>query len=105
WEKAPRVYYVPQAHLQHHIDSSRLQLSNFKKLFLKTGNEEKKRVLSEQGTWGWLKKLAEFKFKFFASLVLYVKFALEGHPEKGRYVVISQWNTLMGFLKKEVFVR
>lgn len=99
------IYYLPDAWLYHYIDRDRLQMHNFKKLFLKTGNEEKKRITSEQGTAGAIKKLFEFIFKFGASLLLFFIFLLKGQYSKGKYVVISQWCTLKGFLQKEVFVR
>ncbi|MEP7318907.1 MAG: glycosyltransferase family A protein [Panacibacter sp.] len=99
------IYYLPDAWLYHYIDRDRLQMQNFKKLFLKTGNEEKKRITSEQGTPGVIKKLIEFTFKFGASLLLFIIFLLKGQYVKGKYVVISQWCTLKGFLQKEVFVR
>ena len=99
------IYYLPDAWLYHYIDHDRLQMQNFKKLFLKTGNEEKKRITSEQGTSGAIKKLIEFIFKFGASIVLFFIFLLKGQYSKGKYVVISQWCTLKGFLQKEVFVR
>ncbi|HEV2832195.1 MAG TPA: hypothetical protein VGW31_09480, partial [Hanamia sp.] len=100
-----KIYYLPDAWLYHYIDSYRLELKNFKTLFLKTGNEEKKRLLSEKNNYGIVKKLFEYIAKVGASIVLYLIFWVKGQPSKGRYVVISQWCTLMGFLKKEVFVR
>ncbi|MEO6406533.1 MAG: glycosyltransferase family A protein [Ferruginibacter sp.] len=100
-----KIYYIPCAWLYHYIDEARLQFSNFKKLFLKTGNEEKKRVVAASGSWGWIKKLAEFKIKFGASLLLFIAFVLKGEYQKGKYTVLSQWYTLIGFLKKEVYVR
>lgn len=100
-----KIYYLPDAWLYHYIDSYRLELKNFKTLFLKTGNEEKKRLLSEKNNYGIVKKLFEYIVKVGASIVLYLIFWVKGQPSKGRYVVISQWCTLMGFLKKEVFVR
>ncbi|MEO5649364.1 MAG: glycosyltransferase [Ginsengibacter sp.] len=99
------IYYLPDAWLYHYIDSYRLELKNFKTLFLKTGNEEKKRVFSEKGSYGVIKKLFEYLAKLGASLVLYFVFLAKGKSVKGKYVVISQWCTLKGFLKKDVFVR
>ena len=104
-EVSDQIYYLPDACLYHYIDSYRLDLKNFKTLYLKTGNEEKRRLLSEGNKTGLLKKLIEYKFKFGASLFLYLTFLLKGQPSKGKYIVISQWNTLKGFLKKDVFVR
>ncbi len=99
------IFYVPKAWLYHYIDGKRLLFSNFKNLFLKTGNEEKIRSRSEGGSWAVLKKAFEFLFKFGASLLIYLFFLLKGQELKGRYVVYSQWYTLLGFFKKEVFVR
>lgn len=100
-----KIYYVPNAWLFHYIDNYRLQLRNFKTLFLKTGNEEKKRLLSEKNIPGLIKKFFEFIFKAGASLILFLLFFLKGQYAKGKYIVISQWYTLTGFLKKDVFVR
>ena len=99
------IYYLPGAWLYHYIDDRRLQLKNFKTLFLKTGNEEKKRLRSENDSLGIFKKLVEYFIKWVASLFIFLIFLIKGQPQKGRYVVISQWSTLQGFLMKEVFVR
>lgn len=104
-EISTEIYYVPDTFVHHYIDAKRLEISNFKKLFLKTGNEEKKRIKSEGGFPALVKKCIEFFVKLGASLVLYFIFLLKGQAAKGRYVVISQWCTLKGFLQKEVFVR
>jgi len=100
-----QIYYLPNAWLYHNIDAHRLTKTNFKKLFLKTGNEEKRRISSEKGTIGLIKKFIEFVIKFCASLGLFLIFSIRGQPIKGKYVVMSQWNTLIGFLQKDVFVR
>ena len=100
-----QIYYVPNAWLYHYIDAHRLEMGNFKKLFLKTGNEEKKRILSEQGNIGLLKKGAEFIFKTAAAFMLFCLFILKGHYLKGKYIFLSQYCTLKGFFKKEIFVR
>src|SRR5690606_34044709 len=102
---SPEIYYLPDAWLYHYIDSYRLDMKNFKTLFLKTGNEEKRRLISEGNTAVIFKKFFEYLFKFGASFVLYFIFLLKGQPSKGKYIVISQWNTLKGFLKRDVFVR
>ncbi|MBI1344185.1 MAG: glycosyltransferase [Terrimonas sp.] len=99
------IYYVPDAKVIHNIDEKRLGISNFRTLFLKTGNEEKIRVLGEAGSIGYLKKLFEYLIKCLGSCVIYCQFLLKGQTQKGRYLVLSQWYTLSGFLKKEVFVR
>jgi len=99
------VYYVPEALLYHNIDNDRLSFPNFKKLFLKSGNEEKIRVRSEAGTLGIVKKFFELVFKTGAASILYLLHILKGQEIKGRYIFFSQWFTLKGFLQKSVFVR
>lgn len=104
-ELTPELYYLPDAWLYHYIDAHRLEKDYFVKLFLKTGNEEKQRLKSEGGGWKLVKKLLEYGFKTAASIGLYGVFLAKGQPQKGQYVLLSQWSTLKGFLKKEVFVR
>ena len=100
-----RIYYLPTAFVYHNIDSERLEFSSFKKIYLKTGNEERIRVLSENGKKGVAKKLIKFMVNLSASFLLYAIFFLKGREIKGRYIVYSQWFTLKGFLMKKVFVR
>ena len=99
------IYYLPGAMVHHNIDRPRLSFDNFRKLFLKTGNEEKRRVKSESGIAGVIAKFFEFSFKLGASLLLYLKFLFSGQELKGRYTVYSQWFTFKGFFMKEVYVR
>ncbi len=102
-ELTDEIYYLPDVVLYHYIDAARLAPENFKRLFLKTGNEEKRRLLSEQkGIFG---KGVEYFTKVIAGTALYVLYLLKGQPSKGRMVWLSQWFTLVGFLKKDVFVR
>lgn len=100
-----KIYYLPDAMLYHNIDNDRLSFPNFKKLFLKSGNEEKIRVRSEKGTPAIVKKFFELIFKTGASAALYMLYMLKGQEIKGRFIFFSQWFTLKGFLRKQVFVR
>ena len=99
------IYYLPEAALYHNIDKDRLTFGNFKKLFLKSGNEEKIRVRSEKGEIAVAGKFFELIFKTSASLALYLFHMLKGKELKGRYIFFSQWYTLIGFFQKSVFVR
>jgi glycosyltransferase involved in cell wall biosynthesis len=101
----PVIFYLPAAMVYHNIDASRLSFPNFKKLFLKTGNEEKIRIKAEQKGLSYLLKLGEYVAKFGASLLLWLWFSVRGSEIKGRYVMFSQWFTLRGFLQQDVFVR
>lgn len=97
------IYYLPDAWLYHYIDAARLSDENFRRLFLKTGNEEKKRLRSKNES--ALKKGLEYVIKTAAGAGLYLFFAIKGETAKGKKVWLSQWYTLKGFLKKDVFVR
>ena len=99
------VYYIPDAVVYHNIDAERLEFSSFKKLFLKTGSDERIRVKAEKGNLAVLRKMTEYLVKFGASLALWLLFAIKGQEIKGRYVFFSQWFTLKGFFMKHVFVR
>lgn len=99
------IWYVPAAVVYHNIDAERLHPDNFRKLYLKTGNEEKIRVRAEKGSWGLFTKGLEFVFKWKVSWLIGLKFLLAGTPAKGRYLIKSQWYTLKGFFMKNVFVR
>jgi glucosyl-dolichyl phosphate glucuronosyltransferase len=100
-----KIYYLPEAMLYHNIDNDRLSFTSFKKLFLKSGNEEKIRVRSEKGGFAVAKKFFELLFKTTAAVALYILYTLKGQELKGRYIFFSQWFTLKGFLQKKVFVR
>lgn len=102
-EHTDEIYYLPEVALYHYIDAARLDPENFKRLFLKTGNEEKIRLLS--GRKGILGKGLEYSLKVIAGAGLYVLFFLKGQASKGHRVWLSQWYTFLGFLKKDVFVR
>lgn len=99
------IYFIPDAYVRHYIDQHRLEFDNFKKLFLKTGNEEKIRSRSQHGSTGVLKKGFEFLLKCAASIIIYILFSIKRDSIKGKYVFLSQWFTLKGFFMKEVFVR
>lgn len=99
------IWYLPKAVVYHNIDEERLAWDNFRKLYLKTGNEEKIRVRAERGLTGLIGKGLEYLIKFFASLVIGIRFILAGTPAKARYLISSQWFTLKGFFLKNVFVR
>ena len=101
----PAVYYLPKALVYHNIDAARLSFTNFKKLFLKTGNEEKIRIRAEQKAGAFLEKLLEYLAKFSFSLLLWLFFIIKGEGIKGKYTMYSQWFTLLGFLQKDVHVR
>ena len=54
---------------------------------------------------GVVLKFFEFTAKLGVSFLIWLKYLLTGKEIKGRYVMLSQWFTLKGFLQKSVFVR
>jgi len=98
-----KVYYIPSMVVNHNIDNDRLTFNSFKKLYLKTGNEEKIRLRKNKIQ--LLKKLIEFIIKFFASIILWIIYLFKNQEIKGRYIFYSQYYTLLGFIKKNIFVR
>ena len=101
----PQIYYVPAALVYHNIPGRRLQFSYLRTLYLKTGNEEKLRVRITNGKAAVLTKFLEFLCKLAVSVAIWFWYAATARELQGRYVFYSQWYTLQGFLKKEVFVR
>jgi glycosyltransferase involved in cell wall biosynthesis len=100
-----KIYYLHGALVYHNIDADRLEFKNFKKLFLKTGNEEKIRLKAESGSFALFRKMLEYILKFCFSIGLWLLFIVKGEEIKGRYTMLSQWFTLKGFLQRSVFVR
>lgn len=100
-----QIYYLPHAIVHHNIPGKRLSFDYLRTLYLKTGNEEKVRMRKTGRPFAVACKFLEFVFKFGVSLVIWVLFALQAKEIKGRYVMFSQWFTLVGFLRKEVYVR
>jgi len=100
-----KVFYLPQAVVYHNIDAERLEFASFKKLFMKTGSDERIRVKTEGNDVAVVKKMVEYMLKFVASGLLWLLYILKRQEIKGRYVVYSQWFTLKGFFSKNVFVR
>lgn len=101
----PNIYFLPDALVLHNIDAHRLQFDYFRKLFLKTGNEERKRIAGLQQWWAAPLKSIEYLIKWGVSIIIWIAYALRGQEIKGRYTMYSQWFTLKGFIYKEVFVR
>lgn len=97
------IFYIPDIFVLHNIDKERLLFSSFKKLYLKTGNEEKKRL-----SFSWTqqsKKFFEYLFKIAAAILLWINFIFKGQEIKGRYLFFSCWFTFLGFLRTDVTVR
>lgn len=95
------VWYVPQAFSLHNIDAKRLTFASFKKLYLKGGNEE--RILTRgEGLSSMVKKGIELLIKTMVGIGLWVLYFFKRKGLKGKYIFLSQWFTLKGFLQKKL---
>jgi glycosyltransferase involved in cell wall biosynthesis len=92
-----KIYHLPQAVVQHNIDDYRTTDENFIRLSKKFGSEERIRVL-DIGFVPFLKKIAEFIFKFKASFLLGLIFLLRGEWIKGKYTILYRYHALLGLL-------
>ena len=91
------VWYVPQAFSLHNIDADRLTDASFKRLYTKGGAEERIKTKSE-GTGSQMKKATDLLLKLGAGVGLWILYAFKGKALQGRYIFLSQWYTLKGFL-------
>jgi glucosyl-dolichyl phosphate glucuronosyltransferase len=101
----PNIYFVHTAVVHHHIPTNRLSKEYFRTLFLKTGNEEKLRISEGGGSMARASKFFEYVIKLLVSIAIWILYTLQGKEIKGRFVMLSQWYTLRGFLMRQVHVR
>jgi glucosyl-dolichyl phosphate glucuronosyltransferase len=101
YEKVARlnddVWYVPEAFSLHNIDAERLTDASFRRLYTKGGAEERIKTGGE-GIGATIKKGLDLLLKLAAGLGLWLVYALKGKALQGRYIFLSQWYTLKGFL-------
>ena len=91
------VYYRPDIWVHHQIDKDRTTDQNFDRLSGLLGSEERLRILGKKA-WAYPFKLAEFIFKYFASIILAIGFALKGQAIKGKYTIRFRWLALLRYL-------
>ncbi|MBP6456218.1 MAG: glycosyltransferase family 2 protein [Chitinophagaceae bacterium] len=96
------IYYKPTLFSLHNIDAERLTYSSFKKIYLKSGNEERIRTFDEEGIWGQLKMFLNLALKLVAGLFLFFIYIIKGNYLQGKYIFLSQWFTFLGFIKKSI---
>ena len=89
------IFYNPNVYSRHLIDKNRLSYESFRKLYIKTGEEEMRRMTSE-GKKG--KNLFLQIAKFGAGFGLWIIYALKGKAMQGRYIFLSQYYALRGCL-------
>ncbi len=92
------IYYNPNVLTLHFIDAYRLEYENFKNLCIRTGQEERIRIIN-QGL-SLPKKTWEYFYKYLASMLLYGSYTLSGHASKGKYIYNYRLWALQGLRKK-----
>ncbi len=100
-----KVMYLPEVVVYHFIDNWRLTSDYVKKTSCNNGFSDYVMLgLFQDKTWLRIKRFADLMFKVAASLILWLKFWLEGNAEKGKYLFLSMWHTMKCFtLKKNLY--
>ena len=97
-EHGVKVIYDPNVFVNHFIDSYRTESKFINKISKSIGASERLR-LQNSGFMPNLAKLAEYIFKFGASLALAVVYTLKGQFPKGHYSVKVMWFTIIGYFQ------
>ena len=90
------MLYIPQLKVDHFIDDYRLEKSFIKRLSKVIGQSESIR-LREASIFARAAKFFEYVFKFFAALLISLKFLIKGEVTKAQYVTFIRWNVIKGF--------
>ena len=97
------VLYLPQVVVEHFIDDYRTKKEYVVRISRLNGRAENIRIntLENGRTLEKIKRMADYVFKVFASLILWMIFAMKGQWAKGKMLFLSLWNQLMGFIFPE----
>ncbi len=93
-----RIYWVPGAVADHIIPPSRVTKARFCKQARMAGVSERIRTKSIS-VWAYFKALVSEKFKWAATLCLYLWFLVCQQPLKGHYLMIMRRSITAGLLK------
>lgn len=94
--KGGKVFYLPNAGVEHVIEQNRLQYSYIQKISAGIGRSEKLRV-SKKGFSAVLIKFAELIFKFAAAILIAFYFMLKFEPAKAKAVIQFRINVFRGW--------
>ncbi len=98
--KGYRILYIPDVVVWHFIDHFRNSLSYVKKISYLNGTAERIRIqtIPDKHTLTYLRRLADYIFKLFASVILWIYYFSKGQSIKGKALFLSMWQALKGFL-------
>ncbi len=94
-----KVWYLPDIPVRHHIDAYRLKADYIKKVSRLNGWSDRimlgrfprsRRLL--------FKHFTGLVFKLMAAVILWIKYAMQGQGIKGKFLFLSMWHTLAGFV-------
>ena len=94
-----QIYYDPAIRVQHVIEVKKLTSEYMYRVASGIGRGERRRVL-EISKSAYYKKHIEYLFKLGASVVLALKYTLQGHPAKAWPVIQFRIDAIKGLLNK-----
>ena len=98
--KIDKIYYFPNAKVQHVIPESRTTMAYIKRLGLGIGMSEKLRTLKiSKGC--YLKRIFSESIKWMATFILFFMFIISFKPQKGVVLVVFRWNVTKGLFSLE----
>ena len=92
-----KIYYDPAIRVQHVVETAKLTSEYMYRVASGIGRGERVRTL-QQGKLAFYKKIAEYIVKWGASLVLGIKYTLQGTPAKAGPVIQFRVDALKGLL-------
>lgn len=93
------IYYDPQIIVQHVVEVSKLTSEYMYRVASGIGRGERVRMLTK-GKGAYIKKIIEYIFKFGASIILGIKYTLQGHPAKAWPVIQFRIDALKGLMNR-----
>lgn len=91
------IYYDPSIRVQHVVEVPKLTREYMYRVASGIGRGERVRI-KEQGEWVFYKKILEYLFKLAASIILGIKYTLQGKPSKAGPVIRFRIDALKGLL-------
>jgi len=92
-----KIYYDPAIRVQHIVEVKKLTKEYMYRVASGIGRGERRRVLAI-GKTAYLKKHIEYLYKLGASIILGIKYLLQGHPAKAWPVIQFRIDAIKGLL-------
>ncbi len=93
------IYYDPAIRVQHVVETAKLTHEYMYRVASGIGRGESVRM-KEKSNWAFYKKILEYVIKFGASLVLGIKYTIQGQPAKAGPVIRFRIDAIKGLLNK-----